>query len=94
MDTRKKLIQTYLFSTVGIVAMLILVIAVNVICSALGLRGDLTEENLYTLSDGTKHILSEMDTPVAFRFYYSKDAAQMPVFLKSYAQRVDDLIKE
>jgi len=92
-DTRKK-VETYLFSVVGVLGMAVVLIAVNVISSSVNFRGDLTEENLYTLSAGTKAILEKMDTPVTIRFYYSKDAAQMPVFLKNYAQRVQDLLKE
>ena len=38
-------------------------------------RVDFTEENLYTLSDGTKTILSKLDAPVKLRLYYSKTAA-------------------
>lgn len=94
MDTKKKVIETFLFSTVGVVGMIVLLIAVNVIFDALNIRVDMTEENLYTLSPGTKQILKGMDTPVNIRYYFSKDAAQMPVYLKNYAQRVEDLLKE
>ena len=36
---------------------------------------DLTEENLYTLSPGTKSILSKLDAPIKLKLYYSKTAA-------------------
>jgi ABC-type uncharacterized transport system involved in gliding motility auxiliary subunit len=35
-----------------------------------------------------------LDTPVQIRFYVSQRAADMPVSLKTYAQRVDDLLGE
>ena len=38
-------------------------------------RVDLTEENLYTLSEGTKSILDKLDSPIKLRLYYSKTAA-------------------
>ena len=38
-------------------------------------RIDLTEENLYTLSKGTKAILEKLDSPIELRLYYSKTAA-------------------
>ena len=38
-------------------------------------RIDFTEENLYTLSDGTKAILAKLDSPIVLRLYYSKTAA-------------------
>lgn len=38
-------------------------------------RIDFTDENLYTLSSGTKSILSKLDSPVNLKLYYSKTAA-------------------
>ncbi len=38
-------------------------------------RIDFTEENLYTLSQGTKSILSKLDAPIKLKLYYSKTAA-------------------
>ena len=38
-------------------------------------RFDFTEENLYTLSEGTKAILAKVDSPIKLRLYYSKTAA-------------------
>lgn len=38
-------------------------------------RVDLTEEKLYTLSQGTKSILSKVDSPIKLKLYYSKTAA-------------------
>ena len=38
-------------------------------------RIDFTEENLYTLSEGTQSILSKLDAPIKLKLYYSKTAA-------------------
>ena len=38
-------------------------------------RVDFTQEGLYTLSDGTKSILSKLDAPIKLKLYYSKTAA-------------------
>lgn len=38
-------------------------------------RVDITEEGLYTLSEGTKSILSKLDAPIKLKLYYSKTAA-------------------
>ncbi len=86
-------IETLLYSTIGVVAMLVLLIVINFILGAWRLRFDLTEEKAYTLSDGTKKILSKLDTPVKIRFYFSR-GEETPVFLKNYAQRVEDLLAE
>ncbi len=90
---KNKRIETLLYSSVGIVAMLVLLIAINFIIGTWRLRVDLTDEKAYTLSEGTKKILSKLDTPVKIRFYFSR-GEETPVFFKNYAQRVEDLLSE
>jgi ABC-type uncharacterized transport system involved in gliding motility auxiliary subunit len=91
---KKKPLQTGLFSLIGIAAMLLILVAINFIAGLVKQRVDLTAERAYTLSAGTKAILAKLDTPVQIRFYCSQSAEGMPVFLKTYAQRVDDLLGE
>ena len=91
---RKRSLQVILFSAAGVVAMFILLVAVNFIAAQFKRRIDLTAEKAYTLSPGTRAILARLDTPVQIRFYVSQRAAEMPVLLKTYAQRVDDLLGE
>ena len=93
---KNKTIQTLLYSTVGVGAMALILIAFNVISGAVKTRVDLTEENLYTLSPGTKAVLQKLDTPVKVRFFFSQPETSTPetVFLKTYAKRVEDLLAE
>ncbi|MCB0422650.1 MAG: GldG family protein [Bdellovibrionales bacterium] len=61
-------------------------------------RWDVTEENLYTLSDGTKSILSKLDSPVQLKLYYSKTAANKGTeALRAFNNHflyVEDLIRQ
>ena len=57
-------------------------------------RVDLTQGRVYTLSDGTKEILKNLDAPVTVRFYLSQSDDSMPLPLKGYARRVEDLLTE
>ncbi|HVV72804.1 MAG TPA: GldG family protein [Verrucomicrobiae bacterium] len=92
---KKKTIETILYSTGGVVAMALILIAFNVIAGAFKERVDLTKEKAFTLSDGTKAILAKLDTPVKVRFYCTQgETAPETVFLKSYARRVEDLLAE
>src|SRR6187401_1294584 len=93
-STKKKRLETLLYSTIGIAAMALVLVAVNLIASPLRQRIDLTAENAYTLSPGTRAILAKLDTPVQIRFYCTKNTTTMPVFLTTYAQRVEDLLGE
>jgi ABC-type uncharacterized transport system involved in gliding motility auxiliary subunit len=92
--TKKKQLETFLYSTIGIAAVALIVIAFNLIAARARQRIDLTAENAYTLSPGTRAILAKVDTPIQIRFYCTKNASTMPVFLSTYAQRVDDLLGE
>ncbi|HZJ17461.1 MAG TPA: Gldg family protein [Chthoniobacteraceae bacterium] len=90
----KKGLETYIYSTIGIVAMLIILVAFNIVAARGKQRIDLTAEHAYTLSQGTRNILAKLDTPVQIRFYCTRGENNMPVFLKTYAQRVEDLLGE
>src|SRR5246500_48335 len=90
----KKVVENWLFSVVGVVALLIILIALNVLGNFIKFRWDLTENHLYTLSQGSQRIVQKLDTPVEIRFYYSKDNASTPVYLRTYAQEVEDLLSE
>lgn len=85
-----------LLSTTGLLLAIILFIAFNIVVNGnfKSARVDLTEDNLYTLSDGSLNILSSMTEPVTLRFYYSEKVAQALPSLKAYAQRVQELLQE
>src|SRR5688572_28818692 len=91
---KKKQLETLLYSVVGVAGMFVIVLAVNFIFSAMDVRADLTQEKLYTLSDGTKAILRNLDGNVEVRFYCTQGEKTMPPQLKAYAQRVEDLLDE
>src|ERR1039458_10227050 len=93
---QKKSLETILYSSAGIVVMLAIIVAVNVITGVKPVRVDMTQEKAYTLSDGTKAILKKLDTPVKVRFYCTQSESATPetVYLKSYARKVEDLLQE
>ena len=86
--------DSLLYSVVGVLAVLIIIVAINLLGGFFKFRSDLTENKLYTLSEGTKKILDKLDTDVVVRFYFSKDNASVPVPLRTYAQEVQDLLDE
>ncbi len=75
---------------------LVLFFAVNMV-SILTLRGfrlDMTQEKLFTLSDGSKNIAAQVDEPIRLRFYFSRDQASDIPDLLSYGQRVTEMLEE
>ncbi|MDB6054797.1 MAG: putative transporter, rane protein [Verrucomicrobiales bacterium] len=91
---KSKQFENLLYSTVGIIALLALLVIVNFIATRSRVRADMTAEKAYTLSAGTKAIIAKLDTPVKIRFYYTQGENAMPVVLKNYAQEVEDLLAE
>lgn len=59
-----------------------------------GVRLDLSESGLYTLSSGTKNILKGLDQPVTLSLYFSEKASSQLPALRTYAQRVEELLEE
>ena len=57
-------------------------------------RLDLSENGLYSLSDGTKQVIEEIDEPINLYFFFSqKISSDMPA-LRTYSQRVYELLEE
>jgi ABC-type uncharacterized transport system involved in gliding motility auxiliary subunit len=82
-----------IYSAVGLIALLLILVAFNYLASAASARLDLTEGKLYTLSPGTRKILGNLQTPVKLKLYVSQGEA-VPVPLRSFAQRVEDVVRE
>src|SRR4051812_4831900 len=82
-----------IYSAVGLVALFLVLVALNFLLSLAPVRVDLTQGNLYTLSPGTKKILRNLSSPVKVKLYASQGEA-VPVPLRGFAQRVEDLVRE
>ena len=79
---------------IGLVAVAVMVCASVLILSALPVRMDLTAEKAYSLSDGSKAVLKQLEEDVTIKCFVSTSAADMPQTLKTYAERVENLLKE
>ena len=93
-NRKKQKTAAWIGSIAGILIVAAILITLNAILKPLNWRWDCTEDKRYTLSRGSENILKHLDKVVSLRFYYSRDAADMPVFLKNYASRVEDLLGE
>lgn len=83
-----------LFSGIGVVIVFISLILFNFIASKVPVRLDFTEDGIYTLSESSEKILAKVDAPVTINFYCTRSANSMPVYLKNYASRVEDMLNE
>jgi len=84
------------YAIAAIVLATVIFVAVNIAADAslTTERLDLTQNGIYSLSRGTKNILSHLDEPVTLRFFFSKKAASEYAQINTYASRVRDLLRE
>jgi len=84
------------YSTGALVALAVLFLALTMLSSVLfqGARLDLTENRLYTLSEGTVNLIESIEEPITLRFYFSEDASADFPMVRNYARRVQELLDE
>ena len=59
-----------------------------------GVRVDLTANNLYTLSDGTRNILKQIQEPINLYLFFSEKETQALPKLRNYYTRVKEVLEE
>ena len=59
-----------------------------------GIRLDLTENKLFTLSEGSREIVSQIDEPINLYFFFSDAASRDLTSLRAYAKQVQALLEE
>ncbi len=82
------------FSVAGVLAAAAIAIGINMFADArlASIQIDLTAGKLYTLSAGTKRVLSELKEPVTLRLFYSRRlGATVPVY-GNYADQVREMM--
>ena len=57
-------------------------------------RVDLTERNIYSLSQGTREILDDINEPMNLYYFFSETATKGMPGLRHYATRVESLLEE
>jgi ABC-type uncharacterized transport system involved in gliding motility auxiliary subunit len=80
----------------ALVVLAVLFIAVMLLVNVAfrGARLDLTQNHLYTLSDGTKKIIGSIDEPINLYLYYSDKGTQDLPQLRTYFNRVREMLQE
>lgn len=94
MAAKKQSVQKTIFSAGGVLLLLVILILVNVVFARVVVRYDATADNLYSLSDGTRQILSELEMPVTIKVFYTDDLPNLPNSLKAFAGRALDFLQE
>ena len=81
-------------TALAVLAVLFVAVMLLVNVAFRGARVDLTQNHLYTLSDGTKNILRSIDEPIHLYLFFSDKATQDLPQLRTYATRVREMLEE
>lgn len=85
-----------ILTTTGLLIATALLLAVNITSDSLfkSARLDLTANQLYTLSEGSKNILAKLEEPLTLRLYLSEKLATTLPGINSYTVQVKELLEE
>ncbi|WP_250657550.1 GldG family protein [Alkalimarinus coralli] len=88
--------KNIMYSKTGLVVIFAIFIVFSLLNARLfnGVRFDLTEGKLYTLTDETQKILQELETPLTLKLYFSEKATAELPGLRTYAHRIKELLEE
>ncbi len=88
----KRILQSFL----AVLSVLVALVGINLFVDTrlAHIQADFTQQRLYTLSNGTRHILAQLREPITLRLFYSRTlGAAMPMF-GTYADRVRETLTE
>jgi ABC-type uncharacterized transport system involved in gliding motility auxiliary subunit len=81
---------------IALISAAVLFVSINVIAQHVlrSTRLDLTQQHLYTLSEGSRKTLAHIDEPITLRFYYTPRLGDEVPSYGVYAQRVREMLEE
>jgi len=84
------------YSSSALIVLIVLFVVLTMLSSIVfrGARVDLTENRLYTLSEGTVNIVESLAEPITLRLYFSDEASSDLPQIRRYATRVWELMQE
>src|SRR3954452_17183477 len=84
------------FSVLGVIAVAAIVIGINMFADArlANVHVDLTRSHIYTLSQGTRQILSGLKEPITLRLFYSRRLGSTVPAYGTYADHVREMLGE
>jgi ABC-type uncharacterized transport system involved in gliding motility auxiliary subunit len=83
-------------SLIGVIAVAAILVGINIFAETrlAGVQADLTQQRLYTVSAGTRTVLSGLKDPITLRLYYSRAlGSRIPVYA-AYSDRVREMLRE
>ena len=85
-----------IYSASALVFLAVLFLALTILSGVAikGARVDLTEQKLYTLSEGTINLLEAIEEPITLEFYFSEETSADLPMVRNFSRRVQELLDE
>lgn len=83
-----------IYSLIGVIAIAAALVVVNYVLSLGKQRIDFTQDRQFSLSDGTRRVIANLKDPVKLKFYYTEGDETIPIQVRTFAKRVEDLLGE
>jgi ABC-type uncharacterized transport system involved in gliding motility auxiliary subunit len=79
----------------GLILVVVAFFAVNIFSNTMfkSAQADLTQDDLYTLSDGTRTVLAGIKEPITVRLYFSKALGDKSSLYATYSRRVREILE-
>ncbi len=74
--------------------LILALILINYIASSFPAKIDMTADNNYTLTKGSKNLLEKIEEPISLQFYFSRSVENLPINYKNYATRVEEMLNQ
>lgn len=83
-------------STGSLALAVVLLLAINILAATVlgGWRLDMTQNRLYTLSQGSRAVVQKLDEPITLNLFFSQKALRDVPQIQAYAARVQALLKQ
>lgn len=78
----------------GLMLLVLAVVSLNFIASKINFRFDLTQDKVFSISEGTRSLLGKLERDVTIKLFFSRSLKELPVPVKTYATRVEELLHE
>jgi ABC-type uncharacterized transport system involved in gliding motility auxiliary subunit len=80
----------------GLIAAAVLFLGINILGNTAmrGVRADLTQGRIYTLTSGSRRIAAALDEPITLKLFFTPEQAAAQPMIKSYYTRVSEMLRE
>jgi ABC-type uncharacterized transport system involved in gliding motility auxiliary subunit len=94
-DIKSPVKDSRILGAVSLALAVVLFLAINVFSESAikGVQIDLTENKLFTLSDGTKETLAAVKEPITVRFFSTRTLVETTPGLTAYGDRIQELLE-